>query len=225
VQTFTKEYAMAKMQIPISKGKDLFIEIETDDLMEEAFPADAFKEIIFQGLKQVLNRGQSKLSSTKDMEGKQLADQNAALMAKAQETLEAMRAGNIRVTGGKAKTKGVDRQVMTEATRLAKIIIKAALKEAGQRISHIPAKEITAAAKEYLEGDDGQELIAQARETIKARIESEHAVSSKKIDLSKVKADPKLVAKAEAKKKQTKKPGAEVAQRAKPQAPGSHASH
>ena len=192
---------MAKLQIPISKGTDLFIEVDTDELMDESFPVDSFKEILFQGLKQVLNRGQSKLASSKGLPEKEQVGNNAALLSKAEETLEAMRKGEIRVTGGKSKSKASG-AVKTEAMRIARALVKDALKRDGKKVSHIAAKEITAAAKELIEGEYGPEIIAQAEATIKAREAEEAKI---KIDVSKVKVDPNLVAAAEKKKAESKK--------------------
>lgn len=218
---------MAKLQIPISKGKDLFIEVDTDELMDEAFPVDSFKEILFQGLKQVLNRGQSKLASSKNVAEKELPGNNAALLSKAEETLEAMRKGEIRVTGGKSKSK-VTGAVKTEAMRIARALVKDALKREGKKVSHIAAKEITAAAKELIEGEYGPEIIEQAAATIKAREVDESKI---KIDISKVKEDPILVkaAKEKAEKDkaatQRKKAGTGPALRAKPGVQPQHTAH
>src|SRR5277367_6723897 len=194
---------MAILQIPVSKGTDLFIEIDTDELTDESFPADSFKEILFQGLKQILNRGQSKLGSTKGMEGKELEGANAALLAKTGETLDAMRKGEIRVTGGKAKTKGLNRAIKVEAMRLAKIAVKDAAKRKGMKVSLLKAKDITAVAEDILNGEQGETFLEQARETIKAR----EAAETTGIDVSQIKMDPKLVAAAEEKKAQGKAKG------------------
>lgn len=220
---------MAKLQIPISKGTKLFMEIDTDEIASEEFPADVYTEILFQGLKQVLNRGQSKEASSKQMPEAKQAENNARLLTKAEETLEAMRKGEIRITGGKSKSK-VTGAVKTEAMRLARLAVKDAIKSEGKvKISHVPAREITALAKELIESEDGAEYIALAEETIKAREENESKVKSK-IDLGKIKADPKLVAESEAKKAKSKattaakKAGTGPAVRQKP-APAQHAAH
>jgi len=85
-------------------------------------------------LKQVLNRGQSKLSSTKDMEGAELESSNAALMAKVEKPSMHCARATIRVTGGKAKTKGLDKAVKTEAMRIARALVKDALKREGEKV-------------------------------------------------------------------------------------------
>ena len=190
---------MAKLQIPISKGVEVFIEVDTDELMDESFPVDSLKEILFQGLKQVLNRGQSKLASSKSIPENKREANNAALLDKAKEQLEAARKGEIRVTGGKSKSK-VTGEVKLEAMRLARALVKDHIKREGKiKVSHVPAKEITAAAKLVLDGEHGAKLIAMAQETIEARAKEEQGLMSG-IDLSGIKADPKLV-KAAAEKK------------------------
>jgi hypothetical protein len=213
----------AKMMIPISKGTELFLEVDPNWLMDN-LPTDALKEVLFQGLKQVLNRGQSKIGSSKGLEGKKLEENNKALKAKAEETYEAMVKGEIRVTGGKAKTKSSNRAVQAEAMRLARALVKDAIKREGKvKVSHVAAKEITAAAKEVLEGDYGPEIVAQAEATIKAREKEESKISGA-IDLSSIKADPKLVKASEEKKAKPKKAPAGVVAKARPQA-AQHAGH
>jgi hypothetical protein len=209
------------MQIPISKGKDLFFPVDLDEILSEDFNADTYKEILFQGLKQVLNRGYSAQDSAKKVSPAEQEKQNATLLAIAEENMEKYRKGEIRVSGGKAKTKGLNRAITTEAMRLAKLFIKDCIKAEGKvKVSHVPPKQITALAKEYLEGEDGQELIAQATETVKSR-EAGEKKAPIGIDLSKIKADPALVAKS---KEKNKKPHAGVTAKAKPQA-GAHAAH
>ncbi len=226
-ETDTGAATGAKMTIPISKGKDLFLEVDPNWLMDN-LPTDALKEVLFQGLKQVLNRGQSKIGSSKELEGKKLEENNAALKAKAEETYAAMVKGEIRVTGGKAKAKNNNRAVQAEAMRLARIAVKDAIKAAGEvKVSHVAAKEITAAAKEVLEGDYGPKFYELAEATIKAREEKEAGLV-KGISLKGIHADPKLVKAAEEKAataKKAKKPvPAGVMAKAKPQV-GQHTAH
>ena len=210
------------MQIPISKGKDLFFPVDLDEILSEDFNSDTYKEILFQGLKQVLNRGYSAQDSAKKVSPAEQAKQNETLLEIAQENMEKYRKGEIRVSGGKAKTKGLNRAITAEAMRLAKLFIKDCIKAEGKvKVSHVPAKQITALAKEYLEGEDGQELIAQATETVKSR-EATEKKAPIGIDLSKLKADPALVAKSKEKNKKPAKEG--VVAKAKPQA-AQHAAH
>lgn len=212
---------MAKLQIPISKGVDTFIEVDTDELLDPEFPGGVFsddvvKEILFQGLKQVLNRGMSKLASTKGLPEGKRAENNSALLNKATEQLEACRRGEIRVTGGKSKSK-ITGEVKNEAMRLARALVKQHLKAEGKvKVSHVPPKEITAAAKMVLEGEHGAALIEMARASVEARVKEEEKIT-KGIDLSMLKADPKLVAASEAKKASSKKAKAPPPAKARPE--------
>ena len=213
---------MNVIDIPISKGKDLFFPVDLDEIMGEEFPADVYREIIFQGLKQVMNRGFSVQSSAKSkdnpMDEAEQAKHNATLLKIAEENMEKYRKGEIRVSGGKAKTKGLARAIMTEATRLAKVIVKDGIRRLGTvKVSHVPARVITTRAKEFLETEAGQKLIDEATATIKAR-----EAATFGIDLSNIKADPKLVAKSKEKNKKPAKEG--VVAKAKPQAQA-HAAH
>ena len=209
---------MNVIDIPISKGKDLFFPVDLDEIMGEEFPADVYREIIFQGLKQVMNRGFSVQESAKKMSEAEQAKHNATLLKIAEENMEKYRKGEIRVSGGKAKTKGLARAIMTEATRLAKVIVKDGIRRLGTvKVSHVPARVITTRAKEFLETEAGQKLIDEATATIKAR-----EAATFGIDLSNIKADPKLVAKSKEKNKKPAKEG--VVAKAKPQA-AQHAAH
>ena len=212
---------MNVIDIPISKGKDLFFPVDLDEIMGEEFPADVYREIIFQGLKQVMNRGFSVQESAKKMSEAEQAKHNATLLKIAEENMEKYRKGEIRVSGGKAKTKGLARAIMTEATRLAKVIVKDGIKRAGKvKVSHVAAREITALAKQYLETEAGQELIEEATATVKGREKAEIKVVG--IDFAAIKADPELVKKSKGKNAKPKAEG--VIAKAKPQAQA-HAAH
>lgn len=181
---------MAVLSIPITKAGDA-IEIDTDEIMDEAFPGDVLKEVLIQGLKVLLNRGMSKIVGEKTDASK------AAALEIAQANLAKCREGKIRHSPGN-KAKGVSGEVKTEAMRLARALVKDAIKREGKKkISHIPAKEITAAATALLNGEHGKAIIAQAETTIADRKEKEQGLQ---IDVGEIKVDPKLVAKAEAEK-------------------------
>lgn len=179
---------MSLLAIAITKGK-ASIEIETDDL-----PEDVYREALIQGLKVLLNRGMSKITvaAYSDKADPAAAVKEAA-MVKAAENVIAVKAGDIKFTGS-AKTKKVPGAVMTEARRLAKNLIKDAMKAQGIKISHVKASEITKAANSLL--DDSPEIIAQAEANL-----AEREKAPIKIDLKAlIKEDPELVAKAEARK-------------------------
>ena len=105
--------------------------------------------------------------------------------------------------------------------RIARLLVKDALKRAGEKVSHYAAKEITTAAAEVLNGEQGAEIMKQAEQAIKEREAKEKAL---KIDLTALKPDKELVKKAEDKKAKAKKPvPAGVVAKAKPAA--QHVAH
>jgi len=206
---------MAELSVPITKGKGS-VTIDTETL-----PDEVYKEAMLLGLKELCNRGMSKLTkaSTKDE-----AELQSLAMAQAEKNVEAIAQGKIRFLGKKAKT-GESAAVMTEARRLAKNLVKDGIKAAGMKISHVEAKDITAAANELLASDSS--IVEQA----KANLE-ERAKVPAKVDLIKslIKESPKLVAKAKEaneKKKSTlsKTQAGKVAPRAKPKAGVSATAH
>ncbi len=209
---------MAVLEVPITKGKG-FVKIDTEDA--DALPSEVYKEALLLGLKELCNRGMSKLTKASTKDAEELA---SLAMAQAEKNVEAMAQGKIRFLGKKAKT-GESAAVMTEARRLAKNLVKDGIKAAGMKISHVEAKEITAAANELLASDPS--IVEQA----KANLE-ERAKVPAKVDLIKslIKESPRLVAKAaeaNAKKKSTlsKTQAGKVAPRAKPKAGVSATAH
>lgn len=200
---------MSAMSIPVTKGKGV-VSIETDQL-----PEAVYAEALRLGLKELVNRGMSKITVAK-LEGEELAKAQAAAMAKATDNVEAIMAGKIKFAGQKASSK-VSGAVMTEARRIARNIVKDEIKKAGGKISHYEASEITKAANQLIEAQP--EII----ETAKANLEARTSAPVKLDIASLVKESPKLVAKAEeakaAKKGQlSAKQAGKVATRAKPAA-------
>lgn len=184
---------MAKLQVPITKAKGQFVEIDTD-----ALPQDVFTEAVLQGLKVLANRGTSKITKASYPNADEL---KAAAQAKAEEQVQLMMENKIKLTGQK-KAGGVTGAVRTEAMRLARQLVKDEMKRAGIKISHVEASEITKAAKELL--DAMPDLIEQAQQTIAARQSEADKVKSAINITELVKANPALVAKAEAKKAKDK---------------------
>jgi hypothetical protein len=180
---------MALLQVPVVKAKGQTIEIDTD-----ALPEDVYAEAILQGLKVLINRGASKITSaayeTED-------DLKVAALAKAQEQIELCKTSKIKFTGQK-KAAGASGAVMVEARRLAKAMVKDEMKRAGIKISHVEASEITKAANMLIQED------STIVEKAKANLE-ERAKAPVKIDVKAlVKTSPELVAKAEARKAKEK---------------------
>ena len=132
---------MAELQIPITKAKGQFVTIETD-----AIPADVYAEAMVQGLKVLLNRGTSKITSAHYPDA---TERSAAAVEMAAKQLDLVMTSKIKFTGQKkAKTSGA---VNTEAMRLARNLVKDEMKRQGIKISHVEASEITKAAKGLLE--------------------------------------------------------------------------
>lgn len=152
---------MAVVQVPVTKSK-AFVEIDTDKL-----PQDVYEAALLEGLKALANKGMSKIT-LKGLEGEELSKAHAAAQAKAEENAAAMLDGSIKLPGRKAKSK-LPGEVMTEARRLAKNLLKDEMKKAGIKVSHVPAKEITQAVKDLLASDMGKSILDQAQKNIDAR--------------------------------------------------------
>ena len=203
------------------KDASAFLEVTFKEIMNE-FPGVSLKKLLVDGLKVNLNSRMQKITGEKTDASK------AAALEIAEKNLSNLREGKVDVRAAKSDAK-VPQAVKVEAERLAKAVIKAEIKKAGQvKISHVPAKEITAAARLLLANANGAKLWDMAKANIAAR-EAEEA--SIKIDVSGIKADPKLAAKVEKanekKKAETaaKKAGKTVAVKAKPKAAQAHATH
>lgn len=185
------------------------IEVDTAKL-----PDDVYREALMQGLKVIAERGMSKL--TKEAYPDE-TERKSAIKAKAEANVQDMYEGKVKITGA-AKVKKASGAVMTEAMRLARNLVKDAMKANKIKISTVKASEITKAAKMLIEADAS--IVATAEENLKQR-----EATPIKIDIaSLIKADPALVAKAEAKAAEAKanKPlSAKQAGKVAPRAKGS----
>ena len=193
-------------------------DIEVDTAL---LPNEVYKEVLIQGLKAIAERNMSKLTKEAYPDEGQ---RKQAIHDRAMENVQAMYDGKIKITGA-AKVKKASGAVMTEAMRLARNLIKDAMKANKIKISTVKASEITKAAKAYIETNPG--LIATAEANIKAREETPMTLDIKSL----IKVDPELVAKDEAKKAKAKadKPlskaqAGKVAPRAKGTKPGAGAT-
>jgi hypothetical protein len=183
---------MATLQIPVPKA-EAFVDFDIDEFMDESGPysSDVVKAVIREGVKHYLNLGMSKITGAKTDASREKA------MEVAMSNLQKLKDGNIRMAKG-VRTKGAGR-VKTEALRLARLLVKDALKRQGEKVSHYAAKEITVAAQSLLDGEQGPDILTQAEANLKAREEKELS-----IDISMIKPDAELVKKAEAKTKRTR---------------------
>lgn len=152
-------------------------------------PDDVYREALMQGLKSIAERAMSKI--TKEAYPDE-AQRKAAIKVKAEVNIQAMYDGKTKITGKAAaeKPKGA---VMTEAMRLARNLVKDAMKAAKIKISTVKASDITIAAKAALENDPS------IVETAKANLAQREASPIKLNIASLIKVDPELVAKAAAK--------------------------
>lgn len=164
------------------------------DVDTAKLPDDVYREALMQGLKVIAERGMSKL--TKEAYPDE-TERKQAINAKATANVEDMYAGKVKITGAKT-VKKASGAVMTEAMRLARNLVKDAMKANKIKISTVKASEITKAAKLLIEADAS--IVATAEENLKQREQTPI-----KIDIAAlIKADPALVAKDEAKKAEAK---------------------
>lgn len=178
--------------VPVTKAKST-VEIVLADI-----PDDVYQEALALGLKELVNRGMSKLTKAA-FKGNE-AELAEACMKVAETNLDKIKSSEIKFAGKKAKAKGLDKAVVTEAMRLAKALVKDAFRAQGHKLSTIKASTITAYAKAYLD-EDGGELYAQATATLEERAKNPilAKVSAMSATLGPIE-DPKLVAKAAAEK-------------------------
>lgn len=185
---------MTILSIPVPKaGKEAFIEVDTD---KDIPSTEIYQYLMVLGLKTVLNRGMSKVTAADIPDS---AKRMAEAMRIANLQLEAMREGKVRGAGAVKKASG---EVMTEARRIAKAMVKDGLRAAGRKPSLIPPKMITELAKQLIESDSS--IIAKAKEVVEARKAAPVSDTITAL-FANVKDDPKLVEKAakdKAKRKQ-----------------------
>ena len=174
------------LAIPVAKAKGYLI-LTKDEV--DALPDHVYREVLLQGFKAVLGRGQSKI--TADTYPNEEERKSTAL-AVATKNWTDCKNGEIRVTGGKTKKPGQG-AIMTEARRLARQAVKDAIKADGGKISHYEASEITKAANALIEED------ASFVETATKNIEERKAKPAAVGVLSLIKVSDKKVAAAKAK--------------------------
>lgn len=133
------------LSIPVVKGKAGNVEFDVYKV-----PANVHLYAVTLGYKQLVNRGMSKIDK----------DDKEALMKKAQENVEAILAGKVRIIGAtKNKIPGA---VMTVARAEAREDVKAALKAAGEKLTGYKASVITQAANALIAQDPSYITRAQA---------------------------------------------------------------
>lgn len=185
----TSDTPSSLIAIPLKNGAGE-VSVDTAKL-----PDDVYREALLQGLKVLAERAMSKITKEAYPDD---AERKAAIKAKAEANVADMYAGKTKITG-KAAVKKASGATMTEAMRLARNLVKDAMKANKIKISTVKASEITKAAKALIENDPS--IIVTAEANLKAR-----EATPVKIDImSLIKADPDLVKKAEEKAAAAKK--------------------
>lgn len=179
---------LKSISVPVTKAKS------SVDIVIADIPDDVYQEALALGLKELVNRGMSKL--TKAAFKNDEAELAAACLEVAEKNVTKIKTSDIKFAGKKAKAKGLDKAVVTEAMRLAKALVKDAFRAQGHKLSTIKASTITAYAKAYLD-EDGGELYAQAQATLDERAKNPIVakIATMEGKLGPIE-DPKLVAKA-----------------------------
>jgi hypothetical protein len=149
------------------------------------------------GVQPLCSRGMAAIG-TRGLEGAELEGQQAKALEVAKANLQKIYDGKIRIVG-KKKTPGGDRAITAAARRIARDIVKENIKAAGLKLAHYTAKQITEAADDCIASAEDNWIIEQAKEEIAARSKPTRTV---KFDPTTLVADPKLVEKAEARKRE-----------------------
>ena len=201
------------------------VEVNTSLLTDEVYAM-----VMLEGLKSVINSvGMSKLlPGITKLEGEDKTKAVAAVLAQAQENVQALYSGTINKKGRKAKASGAEQ---TEAMRLAKMLVKDHIRNSGQKIGAYTAKEITEAAKKVLEGNP--RLLVQAKANLEER--AAEAKNTGGLDLvglfgdkansAEVKAKPKTPPKPKAKEGKAPLSAKQAAMVAPRQKPGGATAH
>lgn len=177
------------IKVAISKCKGMSLDVDISRI-----PDHIYKLIIVEGCKTLLNAKMSKLSTAK-LEGEKLAEAQTKVLEQAEKNLAGIYEGTY-TKGRPSTTTGADGEkipgpVVTEARRLARNDVKEAMKAANIKISHVPTKDITAAASELITKDP--KYYTMARENLAKRAATPLAVDIASI----VKVSPELVKKSE----------------------------
>lgn len=211
---------MAVMKISVVKAGGQTVDVDTD-----AITNSRVYEYIFEiGLKTLLNRGTTKITKASvPVE----AERFKQAMEAAEKQLKDMYEGKTRIVGSKAASGKASGEVMTEARRLARNMVKDAMKAKKIKVSYVEASEITKAANALLAADPS--IIEKAKASLEARKEEgDKAADILSKIVGAVPQSDKLIAKAAAAKaadakdkplsaKQAGKPA-----KAKPQAAPAH---
>ena len=196
------------LTVAVSKGRSGEIEIDTSKVAEYIYI-----NMLKEGGKAHVNKG---MTGIKKENYKTVGEFQAAVMAKANENLQAMYAGTMVIRGSKKKGEGVAPEVMKLAREFARTIVKAEAKKKGFKVSLIKSAVITKHANALLQLRP--ELVQKAKAQIEAQQAEVEAEGG--IDLGDLAEDPELrakAAKAKADKQLSAAKAGKVAGRGRPQ--------
>jgi hypothetical protein len=158
------------------------------DVYTGILPDEVYREALLQGLKVLAERAMSKMTKAEYPDD---GERKVAIKAKAEANVEDMYKGKVKITGA-AAVKKASGEVMIEAMRLARNLVKDAMKAEKIKINTVKASDITTAAKAFIAADPS--IIATAEANLAARAEMPVKININSL----IKADPELVRKAEA---------------------------
>lgn len=160
---------METIRVPIAKaGKGAFIDVD-QAVLESLSEAD-YRAVIAEGLKACLNAKMSSVGAITKMDGDELAEAKAKAMSIARKNLKDLTEGNFKFPGAAKAKADQPREVMNEAVRSAREVIRSALRAAGVPTAEWKAKDITEAAKLLVDRDPS--YITKAKETLAKRVEA-----------------------------------------------------
>lgn len=214
---------MNVFEVAVAKaGKDAKLTVDVSALTDEMYEL-----VMAEGLKTILNSRMSKVGPVTKYakEGKvdELTKAQDLALKIATDNLSKLLAGETKAKSKAAKS-DLPREIITEARRIARDIVKNQIRAAGGKPSHYSAKDITAAADEFIKNDPS--IVEDAKEALAKRTSNKPTVDIKSL----IHESPTLVAKAKAKSEANKAPGLSAKQagmvptRKKGQAP-QHTSH
>lgn len=150
---------MAVMKIAVVKAENATLEVETNNI-----PTRVYEYIVELGLKALLNRGGTKITKASVPDN---AERYKQALAVAQKNLEDIYNEKVRIVGSKAAGAKASGEVMTEARRIARNMVKDAMKAKKIKVSYVEASEITKAANALLAADPS--IIEKAKVSLEAR--------------------------------------------------------
>lgn len=199
---------MTIMSVPIPKaGKDASGNVTTLDVNTDTIPPEMYALAMMEGLKVLLNaRMTSKAGpgAVTKLSGDELVAAQGRAMKIAQENLDKLNQGTVKAKATKSAKSGEDREVTTEARRIARELVKNEIRKAGLKPSHVAAAEITTAADAMIARDAS--IVAKAKENLASRADLHSEIDlSKFVDIGKAQAKD-AEAKAKAAKAKADKP-------------------